>query len=187
MEYREREYPQFSACGLNCGLCPRYHTSGASKCPGCAGKGFLAKHPTCGVLSCAQRRKVEYCYQCEAFPCKKYDGAELSDSFITHRNQLVDMHRAKGLGIDDYARELNEKISILEHLLSDYDDGRRKSFFCTAVNLLPLPDVKAIIAQLKAESHSEATTKERAAIAVQLLQAMADAQGVPLKLRKNTK
>jgi len=34
MEYKQREYPLFSACGLNCGLCPRYHTDGISKCPG---------------------------------------------------------------------------------------------------------------------------------------------------------
>jgi len=187
MDYSERKYPQFSACGLNCGLCPRYHTAGASKCPGCAGKDFLAKHPTCGVLSCTQRKGFEYCYQCEDFPCKKYDGAELSDSFITHRNQFTDMRRAKSLGIDDYARELNEKIALLEHLLAHCDDGRRKSFFCTAVNLLSLSDVKAVVAQLGAEPRSETPVKECAAIAVRLLQDAADAQSVSLKLRKKTK
>gem|GEM_PF-3991072 len=35
MEYKVRSYPLFSDCGLNCGLCPRYYTDGASRCPGC--------------------------------------------------------------------------------------------------------------------------------------------------------
>jgi hypothetical protein len=33
-----RNYPLFSLCGLNCGLCPRYHTQGESKCPAAAAK-----------------------------------------------------------------------------------------------------------------------------------------------------
>lgn len=47
MEYKQREYPMFSACGLNGGLCPRHQMDGTSKCPGCSGKEFLTKHPTC--------------------------------------------------------------------------------------------------------------------------------------------
>ena len=129
MEYRQRKYPLFSACGLNCGLCPRYHTAGASKCPGCSGDGFSKKHPTCGVLSCSQRKGLEYCYQCDTFPCQKYDGAGEFDSFISHLNQLKDMDKAKNIGIGVYSKELGEKISLLETLLANYDDGRRKSFF----------------------------------------------------------
>ena len=34
----DREYPLFSACGLNCGLCPRFYTDGESRCPGCGAK-----------------------------------------------------------------------------------------------------------------------------------------------------
>ena len=187
MEYKQREYPQFSACGLNCGLCPRYYTAGTSKCPGCAGDGFLTKHPKCGVLSCCQRKNLEYCYQCDEFPCKKYDGADQSDSFISHLNQLKDIEKAKKIGMDAYSKELNEKIAMLETLLSNYDDGRRKGFFCIALNLLGLQDVKQALKQIELESCSEQSIKERAVIAVRLLQSVADKQGISLKLRKNAK
>lgn len=110
MAYGQRAYPLFSVCGLNCGLCPRYQMDGASKCPGCSGDGFLTKHPVCGVLSCSQRKGHEYCYACGDFPCKKYDGADRVDSFITHLHQFRDMNKAKTLGIDAYRRELDEKI-----------------------------------------------------------------------------
>lgn len=184
MKYRQREYPMFSACGLNCGLCPRYHTDGASKCPGCSGVGFLTKHPTCGALSCSQRKGYEYCFTCDEFPCSKYDGAGKSDSFITHLHQFSDIKKAKALGMDAYRRELDEKIEILEHLLQSYNDGRRKSLFCLAVNLLAIEDLKQVVNQLALEVKADMTLKEKAALGASLLQAMAEKQNIVLKLRK---
>ena len=183
MEYRVKEYPQFSVCGLNCGLCPRYNADGVSRCPGCAGKGFSDVHPPCGVLSCVQRKGLEYCFLCDEYPCKKYEGADLNDSFITHKNQFRDMEKAKN-DISAYTAELDSKIRILEELLANYNDGRRKGFFCIAVNLLDLDEVVSIMEQLRNEAATDATPKEKAAVAVRLFQAKADERGVDLKLRK---
>lgn len=187
MQYKERSYPRFSACGLNCGLCPRYHTAGASRCPGCAGAGFSEKHPACGVLSCAERRGLEYCCFCEEYPCKKYAGAMDFDSFITHLPMGRDFERAKVEGLQRYRAELDAKVAALETLLSSYDDGRRKSFFCQAVNLLALADVEAVMGALALESRPDGTVKEKASLAARLFQAMADERGVSLKLRKKGK
>ena len=186
MEYRMRKNPLFSACGLNCGLCPRYHTDGTSKCPGCAGEGFSLKHPPCGLLSCSQRRGIEYCFLCGEYPCKKYEGANLSDSFITHKNQLRNSEKAKNIGVEAYEAELNEKIKILNDLLKNFDDGRRKSFFCTAMNLLDLQDISCVINQIIAEIETESPPKTKAAIAVRLFEEMAQKRNVSLKLRKKT-
>ena len=75
MENKAREYPLFSACGLNCGLCPRHHTVCSSRCPGCAGDGFSTVHPTCGLLSIQ-----EICASCELenIPVRFYDFIESS-------------------------------------------------------------------------------------------------------------
>ena len=155
MEYKTREYSQFSACGLNCGLCSRYYTAGSSRCPGCAGEGFLEVHPSCGILSCCQRKGPEYCFECDDFPCKKYDGADLTDSFITHKNQFRDLDLANKIGIEAYKAELNEKISVLEVLLKNHDNGRRKGFYCLAVNLLALEDIKAVMANIDNDTDSK--------------------------------
>ncbi len=186
MEYKQREYPLFSVCGLNCGLCPRYQTNGTSKCPGCSGEGFLTKHPACGVLSCSQRKGIEYCYQCDEYPCKKYDGADKLDSFITHLKQFSDIEKAKIVGIEAYRNELNEKISILETLLANYDDGRRKGVFCIAVNLLELHDVKHVMEQISSQMKPEQSAKDKATMAVQLFQSMAEQRNFTLKLRKKS-
>ena len=184
MEYKVRSYPLFSACGLNCGLCSRYYTAGQSRCPGCAGVGFSEVHPPCGVLSCCERRGLEYCFSCEEYPCKKYEGVDLTDSFITHKNQFRDMDRARELGMEAYAAELNRKVEILEALLANYDDGRRKSFFCLAVNLFGLADIEALLAQLGNTVGADAPVKEKAATAARLFQGAADEKGIELKLRK---
>lgn len=184
MEYRQRECPLFSACGLNCGLCPRYQMDGASQCPGCSGEGFLTKHPTCGLLSCSQRNGLEYCFQCDEYPCKRYDGADQSDSFITHLKQLSDMEKARTLGIDAYRSELNEKITLLEALLAHYNDGRRKGFYCLGVNLLELQDVRHVMEQIACETQPDQSVKEKAATAVRLFQSMAEQRNISLKLRK---
>ena len=187
MEYSIRTYPQFSACGLNCGLCPRYYTSGSSRCPGCAGDGFSKVHPTCGVLSCCQRKGLEYCFLCDEFPCEKYDGADLTDSFITHKNQFLDMEKAKLTGVESYKAELDSKIAILEDLLQKYDDGRRKRFFCLAVNLFDLHDIKTVMEKIASESNLESHIKDKAGTAVRLIEEMATHRNVLLKLRKKPK
>ncbi len=187
MIYRQRKYPLFSACGLNCGLCPRYHTDGASKCPGCAGEGFSAKHPSCGALSCSQRHEVEFCCLCEEYPCNKYDGVDIADSFITHMNQLKDFEKAKNIGLDAYEAELNNRVALLKYLLENFDDGRRKSFFCIAVNLLDLPDTEYVIAQIKDQTRRDIPQKGKAAVAVRIFQAMAEKRNITLQLRKKPK
>ena len=184
MEYKTRDYPQFAACGLNCGLCPRYYTEGSSRCPGCAGEGFSEVHPTCGILSCSQRKGLEYCFECEEFPCKKFDKWGDSDSFITHRNYLPDMQKVKENGIDAYKTELNAKIKVLEKLLAEYNDGRQKSFFCIAVNLFELDDIIEIMEQLENDVNLPGTTKEKTSAAVRMFNAKAAKKGILLKMRK---
>ena len=187
MAHLQREYPLFSACGLNCGLCPRHHTAGTSQCPGCGGEGFAAKHPPCGVLSCTRRKGLAYCGLCEDFPCAKYNGAADFDSFITHRHQLLDIEKAQKIGLAAYRQELDEKVAVLTYLLANYDDGRHKSFFCTAVNLLPLADVRQVQLQITAATAPEQAPKEKAAMAQRLFEAIAHERGIPLKLRKKTR
>ena len=181
---QKRKYSLFSACGLNCGLCPRYYTEGDSKCPGCGGEKFSEKHPSCGVLSCSQSNAIEYCYLCKEYPCKKYDKWE-KDSFITHQNMMKDFEKAKNIGINEYKKELTEKIKILNDLLMNYNDGRRKNLFCIAVNILEMNDVKNVMKQIKKETKlNDFSIKEKSNIAVKLFEKIAKEKGIMLKLNK---
>lgn len=185
MEEYQREYPLFALCGLNCGLCPRHQTKGGSKCPGCGGPDFHLKHPACAVITCSRKHGgVEFCFQCTEYPCKRYAMPSNADSFITYRNVLADMETAKTVGIATYTAELDGKVAILERLIKDHNDGRRKAFYCLGVNLLPMEDLEDIMQSIKALDGSSLGVKERVPSIAALFEQKAKKRKVRLELRK---
>lgn len=184
-EYK-REYPLFSLCGLNCGLCPHYQVKGKSKCPGCGGKDFHLKHPTCAIISCnIKHDQVEYCLQCSSFPCEKYSSQSNLDSLISYRNVITDFDKANKEGLEKYKIELNEKLDILEFLINNYNDGKRKNFYCIAVNLLKLIDLKEIITEINEKINKQnISLKGKIEQIILLFEAKANKENIELKLRK---
>jgi hypothetical protein len=179
-EYR-RTYPQFSLCGLNCGLCPRFHTDGISKCPGCGGPDFHLKHPACAVITCNKKHdNVEFCFQCSSYPCERYRKPGKVDSFISYRNVISDLKKAKE-DIEKYKKDLNEKVRILEFLIKNYNDGKRKNFYCIAVNLLKLKHLKKTMKQISKEVNIQGDKVKRI---VDLFEEKANKENIMLRLRK---
>lgn len=81
--------------------------------------------------------------------------------------------------------ELEQKSVILQHLLANYNDGRRKSFFCIAVYLLELQQIKDVMEQISIKASSDnISLKEQATIAVELFQSVAKQQAIVLKFNK---
>lgn len=161
----------FSLCGLN------MHLGGY--CPGCGGG---EGNQGCAAARCGVEHGVEYCWQCSGFPCARYEIEDEYDSFITYKRRLADMDRARQIGPAAYEEEQREKYEILRFLLDNYNDGRKKSFYALAVNLLELETLRKIAGELAAEWNDRPVC-ERAAWAAALCRA-ADRQGIVLKLRK---
>ena len=174
--------PEFSLCGLNCSLCPRYHTDGQSRCPGCGGKGFNEKHPSCGVVSCAGRNGgVEYCFECSKFPCGRYVRENAKDSFITYANVDGDIRSARA-DLSAYLRALSAKESLLRDLIGHFDNGRMKGFYCLAANRLPLDDLEEILGEARQRSGGDRDSA--IALLRTRLEEAAGRRGIALKLRK---
>jgi hypothetical protein len=63
-------------CGLYCGACPDLLETKAgtaqNKCCGCKSKinnpGWCSK---CNLKACAKDKKIEFCFQCNEYPCEK--------------------------------------------------------------------------------------------------------------------
>ncbi len=178
-----RTETRFSLCGLNCALCSM-HLGGY--CPGCGGG---AGNQSCAIAKCSlEHGGVPFCWECPEYPCSRYDGFDDGDSFVPHRNRQKDIAQAKELGLDVYLMQLEEKRNILAELLAYYNDGRRKTFFNTAVYLLPLEDLRSVMAALNNRPElDEQAGKERALAAVELLQEAADRRSISLKLNKKAK
>ena len=126
-------------------------------CPGCGGG---AGNQACAIARCAMQREVTplYCSACSEFPCERYAEPDAYDSFITHRNRM-----------------------------QDYNDGRRKTLFTLAVNLLELKELRCIMQRLSEAKTDTYTRKEKAELAASLLQEAAAQIPVELKLRKKPK
>lgn len=192
MKEFSRETPQFSLCGLNCCLCPRFRTTGNSRCPGCGGTDFYEKHPACGIISCSHRHEdVPYCFQCSDYPCDRYKRPNEKDSFITYLHVTMDMETAKNTGLENYLNQLTKKTQILDHLLDEWDNGRLKSYFCLAVNLLPLPDLEMamdILANTKKTLQTEpiksSANGNLGLIAKEYFDKLAAEKGILLQLRR---
>ena len=151
-----------------------------SYCPGCGGG---EGNQSCKIAKCSiQHDKIEYCNQCQEFPCDQYGRADEYDIFITHRNWKQDFEKMKQIGVKAYNFEQGQKLEILKCLLKDYNDGRRKSFFCLAVNLLDLEDLKTVMEHLAEEKKlASLTLKEKSAYVVKRFQSLAEQRGVALK------
>lgn len=178
-----RTETRLSLCGLNCALCSM-HLGGY--CPGCGGG---AGNQSCVIAKCSlEHGGVSFCWECPEYPCSRYEGFDDGDSFVPHRNRQQDIAQAREIGLEAYLAQLEEKRIILEKLLAHYNDGRRKTFFNTAVYLLPQEDLRAVMAALDQQPElAEQPIKERALTAVALLQQAADRRGVSLKLNKKPK
>ena len=176
----DRDYPWLSLCGLKCRLCTLYMDQ---YCPGCGGG---EGNQSCAIARCSlSHGGVTFCSQCGEFPCARYEQAEEYDSFITHRNKRRDLEKVLQIGRDAYGEEQEEKEQILKQLLAGYNDGRRKSFFCVAVNLLKLQDLREIMGHLEShEAAEDETVREKAVYAVKLFQERAAERGLELKLRR---
>lgn len=176
MKQFTRDNSLFSLCGLNCGLCSMRL---GGHCKGCG----LGNRP-CPLARCSMEHDaIEYCFQCDEYPCERYDCIDVYDSFITHQKQKADLQKAQQVGIENYNAEQVMKMKILDNLLNQYNDGRKKTLFCVAVNLLELDELTAIIEQAELRTQGM-PVKEKSAFISSLFQLRATEKGIELKLKK---
>lgn len=180
-----RKDPRFALCGLNCCLCPRFHTDGTSRCPGCGGEGFQEKHPTCAVVTCSRKHGgFDYCFECGDYPCIRYENAGKTDSFITYRNVTANLEGA-GRDLGGYLEVLGRRFGYLKILIDRFNDGRSKSFYCLAVGLFPIEEIGMIIdSALQEFEGRDLGQREKAGKVVEKIRKRAEALGIELALRK---
>lgn len=165
-----RNNPYFSLCGLNCKLCSM-NISGH-----CGGCGF--GNQSCPIARCSlEHGNLEYCFQCLEYPCERYAHIDETDSFITHMNQKTDLEKVQRIGVQAYNAEQVEKRQILDRLLAEYNDGRKKTLFCLAVNLLELEELRAVFV----DGDLQLPVKDRAEMMEKRLK---EKSSVQLKMRR---
>jgi hypothetical protein len=189
-KYPVKKYPMVGVCGLDCGLCPRFHSDGKSKCTGCCGDGFWEVHPSCSFITCAVKQKgLETCGQCNEWQeCIKYsqlmESEQGYDSFISYKPVSKNLTFVRKYGIAEFAKQAIEKQELLKYILDNYNDGRSKLFLCTACQLIPLEKMGEVLATIKVKIPEVADIKRKAKITRATINKMADSLKIDLKLRK---
>ncbi|MFX1237732.1 MAG: DUF3795 domain-containing protein [Promethearchaeota archaeon] len=184
-----KEHPTIACCGLDCGLCPTYNATGKSKCPGCGGPLFSEKHPSCSIITCCVKKKnFETCAECKEFPCPKIRIWDQGDSFISHKKTLINLRTIKECGLDVFLEQQKKRMTVLQELLNQYNEGRSKSYYCIATALLSIPALKKALKEAQQKTRDENMNlndvKARASIIKDHLNEAAKKEGVELKLRK---
>ncbi len=188
-----KRYPEIGCCGIDCGLCPRYHTDGPSRCPGCSGPGFFEVMSGCGNITCCVTKKgLEVCGECDEFPCKRFESwldeapSGVTDSFVTHRRTKPNLEFIRDAGLEPFVEQLRERMGLLETMLGGYNEGRSKSRYCLAAALLPIDGLRTALrdaeASVEAEGIPAGDLKARAKVLRGLLDELALREGVELKL-----
>jgi hypothetical protein len=131
-----KRHLEIGACGLDCILCPRHFTKGRSRCERCGSEYSYAAVGCKLYRCCVSEKGLETCAACEDFPCPKLQGATDADSFVTHRMMISNLRSIARSGIDEYLREQDLRRDALERMLSEFNDGRSKSYYCLAARLL---------------------------------------------------
>jgi len=186
-------YPTIGVCGLDCGLCPRYHSRGASRCPGCASPDFFNKHPSCSFITCCVKKKnLEVCAECPEFPCSKFKSDEeyqrlkQSLSYPPYKKVMPNLNFIKEHGIKKFIEQQEKRIKVLETMINNFNDGRSTSFFCRVVALFELTDLENSLddATRKIQADNISNIKVKAKILKSILNEIALKEGVELVKKK---
>ena len=186
MTNKLKKHETIGACGIDCGLCPRFYTKGGSVCPGCGGLNFKEKHPSCSVLTCcAIKNGFETCADCKDYPCVRLTSKTAGlDSFVSHKKMLLNLNEIKATGIEQFIEKQKIRIDILSDLLTNFDDGRSKSFYCISCTLLPVDKLSETL-EFAQQIDKKVELKEKSKQLKEYLSVMADELNIDLKLNKS--
>jgi len=112
-------YQYDSYCGLYCGACDGLQVTKTGKieiaakkwkmnpaditCHGCKSSIISIYCKECDIRKCAQQRKVEFCFECKKFPCKRISAFN-NDKYPHHSIVLKNLNTIKEKGMKSWLR-----------------------------------------------------------------------------------
>jgi hypothetical protein len=111
-------------CGIDCSICELYKenitdefaTAVAARigkpkeelpCLGCrpGGGHCTAISESCATFECVSGKKVDFCFECDEFPCSKLQPMAAGADRLPHNIKLYNLCRIKLIGIEKWAAE----------------------------------------------------------------------------------
>lgn len=180
-------YPEIGVCGLSCKLCPMYQSTAASRCKGCKSKERMALG--CPLITCSVKKNdIEFCWQCDkSGTCskwgKKRQFGKKHDSFKCYQKLENDISFIQRKGIDAFVKTQEQRNKLLRHMLKEYNEGRSKSYYCTAATVLEIGELSKSL--IEADRISKGLDiKSRSKVLHSIVDEIAKQNMYVLKMRK---
>ena len=113
-------------CGIDCFNCELYEKNITEKfkamlsqklkidkqkisCKGCrAQQGHIIVYPSCKTYECVKAKGVEFCFECQDFPCSKLQPVADGADRYPHNLKLYNLSRIKLIGFDKWAEAASD-------------------------------------------------------------------------------
>lgn len=181
------EYTQIGICGLSCRLCPRYHTETKSKCAGCKSENRMVVG--CPFITCAVKKKeIEFCWDCEENKtCEKWKNhrefGKQHDTFKCYQKLENNISFIQKHGVIEFEKVQKTREKLLKEMLQNFNDGRSKNYYCIAVTIFEIEELKKALTKAKKDSVG-LEIKGKSKILHSVLNEIAGRKNYCLKLRK---
>jgi len=178
---------EIGICGLSCRLCPTYHIKGKSKCGGCKTESRMAVG--CPFITCAVKKKgIEFCLDCEENEtCGKWkrhrEFGKQHDTFKCYQRLEDDISSIQKNGVDEFEKLQKIREKLLKEMLQEFNEGRSKNYYCIAVTVLEIEELKKSLSEAKEQSKG-LEIREKSKVLHSMLDAVADRKHYCLRLRK---
>jgi hypothetical protein len=180
-------HTEVGICGLSCRLCPAYYRETKSKCEGC--KSEFRMGAACPFHNCAVKKKdIEFCGLCEEnTTCARWakfrEMGKQHDSIVCYQRLEDNIAFIQKNGIDEFEKQQKTREKLVRSMLSEFNDGRSKSFYCVAATVMEIGELERALKDARAKSMG-LDVKGRSEVLYSLLNEIADKKNYLLKLRK---
>jgi hypothetical protein len=143
----------------------------------------------CPFITCAFKKKgLSFCWECsESKVCEKWkthrDASKVRDSFKCYQTLEADIALISQYGVVEFERQQKERELVLKAMLTEFNDGRSKSYYCIASTVLEIGELHCALENARDQS-KDVALKEKAKTLHSLLDQIAKEKGYLLKLRK---
>ena len=181
------KYPEIGVCGLSCRLCPNYQSSSDSRCGGCNSEGRMKVG--CSFITCAvKKRGIEFCWQCKEHEnCEKWrirrESGKSHDSFVCYQQLEENIASVSRFGLATFVRNQKAREKLLKAMLTEFNEGRSKSYYCVVATVMDLKEMVQVINQARTETVGM-DLKSKSRVLHKIIDAFAETRRYNLKLRK---
>lgn len=143
----------------------------------------------CPFHNCAIKKKgIEFCGFCdENTTCDRWrkfrEMGKQHDSIVCYQKLEDNIAFIQKNGMDEFEKQQETREQLVRSVLSEFNDGRSKTFYCIAATVLEIGELEKVLEEARAASMN-LDLKAKAEVMHSLLNKIAKNKNYLLKLRK---